>query len=375
MCRTEGHDVPPDTVTPIFPRSPAGFSDPLLLAGKLDRPDAAADELLAALRSGGVLGALAGIGHRVVHGGPRLDRPCRISQDVLDELRRTVPYDPEHLPTEIALIESLARALPGLPQVACFDTAFHRDLPPAARLLPIPRRYAEAGLRRFGFHGLSCTFLLEELARRAGPAAAEGRVVLAHLGGGSSLTAVRAGRSVDTTMGFTPAAGVPMSTRSGDVDPGLVAYFLLAGKMTPAQLHAMLHRESGLLGLSETSGDVRELLAREAADGRAAEALAVYCHEVKKRVGALAAVLGGLDTLVFSGGVGEHAAPIRARVCEGLDFLGLALDEAANLRSAPVISPPGAAVTVRVIPTDEEVVVARATFALLGPDASAETRS
>jgi acetate kinase len=253
-----------------------------------------------------------------------------------------------------------------VPQVACFDTAFHSDLPPVARLLPIPRRYAERGVRRYGFHGLSYSYLMAELERLAGKAAAAGRVILAHLGNGASMAAVHAGRSIDTSMAFTPAAGLVMGTRSGDLDPGLVAYLARADGVDAAAFDALVNGESGLLGLSETSSDVRDLLAREAGDRRAAEALAVFCYQAKKWIGALSAALGGLDTLVFAGGIGEHAAPLRARICDGLAFLGLAIDPARNATDAAVISSDTSRVTVRVIPTDEELWIARETAALCG---------
>jgi acetate kinase len=306
--------------------------------------------------------AVEAVGHRIVHGGPRFLEPAKISPDLLDELRRISPFDPEHLPAEIALIEACAKRFSGLPQVACFDTAFHRDLPQVSRLLPIPRKYEAEGVRRYGFHGLSYAYLTRALARESG--GVPPRLVIAHLGNGASLAAIRDGRSVDTTMAFTPTAGVPMSRRSGDLDPGIVAYLARTESMTPEQFHEMVNTRSGLLGISETGSDVRELLARETADIRAAEALAVFCYHVKKAIGAYAAALGGIDALVFSGGIGEHAAAIRARVCDGLGFLGIALDPARNDAHASVIST--GRVTVRVMRTDEEVEIARSTWEVLG---------
>jgi acetate kinase len=302
---------------------------------------------------------LTAVGHRVVHGGPKYSEPQRLTPALVEELVRLSPFDPEHLPEEIQLTEAVHRRYPGLPQVACFDTAFHRDLPRVARLLPIPRRYEARGVRRYGFHGLSYAFLLEELARLAGPAAARGRVILAHLGNGASLAAVRDGQPVDTSMGFTPAAGVPMSTRAGDLDPGLVWYLARTEGLTPQQFNELVTFQSGLLGVSETSADMRDLLAREAEDRRAAEAVALFCYQVKKWIGAFAAALGGLETLVFAGGIGEHAPAVRSRVCEGLGFLGLTLDEARNAASAGLISTASSRVAVRVIPTDEEQMIAR----------------
>jgi len=317
--------------------------------------------------------ALAAIGHRVVHGGPRYGAPERITPEVLDELRRLSPLDPEHLPAELALIEAFAARYPHLPQLACFDTAFHHGLPRVATLLPIPRRYEARGVRRYGFHGLSYAFLMKELARLRGPAAAGGRVILAHLGNGASLAAVRGGRPVDTSMAFTPTAGVVMSTRSGDLDPGVVAYFARTEGMTPEQFHRMVNTQSGLLGVAETSPDVRDLLEREPTDVRAAEALALFCYQVKKWLGAFAAALGGLDTLVFAGGIGENAPVIRSRICEGLGFLGVTLDAARNGANETVISADGGPVTVCVLRTDEETEIADALCAALdGADGSSK---
>ena len=304
---------------------------------------------------------VAAIGHRVVHGGPHLREPQLVTGDVLAELRRLIPFAPVHEPAAVALLEAFGRHYPGVPQVACFDTAFHADLPNVASLLAIPRRYNARGVRRYGFHGISYSYLMQELERLAGAAAARGRVLLAHLGNGASMAAVRGGRCIDTTMAFTPAAGLVMGTRSGDLDPGVVAYLARADAMSPAQFDRLVNAESGLLGLSESSGDVRDLLAREASDARAAEALDVFCYQAKKWIGALSAALGGVDTLVFAGGIGEHAAPIRARICAGLEHLGLTLDPARNEAHAGVISAETSRVCVRVIPTDEELLIARAT--------------
>jgi acetate kinase len=319
--------------------------------------------------------ALTAVGHRVVHGGPRYSQPERITPEMVEELRRLVPFDPDHLPEEILLTEAFHRRFPDLPQVACFDTAFHHDLPRVAQQLPIPRRYEAQGVRRYGFHGLSYAFLIEELARQAGPEVAHGRVILAHLGNGASLAAVRDGKPVDTSMGFTPTAGVPMSTRSGDLDPGLVWYLARTEKMSAKQFNAMVNLESGLLGVSETSSDMRDLLDREAHDVRAAEAVAIFCYQIKKWIGSFAAALGGLDTLVFAGGVGENAPIIRARICDGLGFLGIELDEKRNAANAGVISSETSRNGVRVIRTDEEWVIARMVCRVLGLTIESETRS
>src|SRR5271157_770724 len=275
---------------------------------------------------------LAAVGHRVVHGGPKYSQPQRITAEMVEELRQLGPFDPDHLPEEILLTEEFHRRFPDLPQVACFDTAFHHDLPRVALLLPIPRRYEAQGVRRYGFHGLSYAFLIEELARVAGLEAAQGRVILAHLGNGASLAAVRDGKSADTSMSFTPTAGVPMSTRSGDLDPGLVWYLAHTEKMSAKQFNQMVNSQSGLLGISETSSDMRDLLEHETQDVRAAEAVALFCYQVKKWIGAFAAALGGLDTLVFAGGIGENAPTVRARICDGLGFLGIELDQECNAK-------------------------------------------
>jgi acetate kinase len=311
-------------------------------------------------------GELTAIGHRVVHGGPKYSEPQLITAEMVEALHQLEPFDPEHLPEEIQLTEAFHRRFPDLPQVACFDTAFHHDMPRVARLLPIPRRYDAKGVHRYGFHGLSYAFLMEELMRLAGPQTARGRVILAHLGNGASLAAVHGGKSMDTSMSFTPTAGVPMSTRSGDLDPGLVWYLARTEHIEPRQFNEMVNFQSGLLGISETSSDMQELLAREADDVRAAEAVALFCYQVKKWIGAFAAALGGLDTLVFAGGIGENAPKVRARVCDGLGFLGIDFLEKENAANAGVISSDASRVTVRVIHTDEELTIAKTVCRILG---------
>ena len=311
--------------------------------------------------------AVQAVGHRVVH-GMQHTVPELVTQELLDELHRLRPYDPDHLPREIELIETFRQRHPKLPQVACFDTAFHRTMPRVAKLLPIPRRFDAKGVQRYGFHGLSYAFLLEELARLGDPSATTGRVLLAHLGNGASLAAVRDGQSVDTSMGFTPTAGLVMSTRSGDLDPGLAPYLARTEQINAKQFYEMVNHESGLLGVSETSPDMRDLLAQETADVRAAEAVALFCYQTKKWIGAFAAALGGLDTLVFSAGIGENCPSIRARICDGLSFLGIELNAPRNAENAAVISTDASRVTVRVIRTDEELMLARSVCRLLGPD-------
>ncbi|HZI95110.1 MAG TPA: acetate/propionate family kinase [Patescibacteria group bacterium] len=327
----------------------------------------AADTLIETLEGQDGFGAVLAVGHRVVHGMAHT-RPERITPALMDELRRITPCDPVHLPREIDLIEAFQRRLPGLPQVACFDTAFHRQMPRVARMLPIPRRYELKGLEHYGFHGLSYASLMDELARLGDPAAVAGRVILAHLGNGASMAAVRDGRSIDTSMAFTPASGLMMSTRAGDLDPGLVSFLARTEQMTASRFDRMVNLESGLLGVSETSSDVRDLIACEAADVRAAEALAMFCYRAKKWIGSFAAALGGLDTLVFSGGIGENAPILRARICEGLEFLGIELHAARNAEPSGLISTDASRVAVRVIHTNEELTIARWVLDTLGPD-------
>jgi acetate kinase len=266
------------------------------------------------------------------------------------------------------LIERFRGRFRDVPHVACFDAAFHKDMPVVAKTIAIPRRFQRTGVRRYGFHGLSYAYLMQEFERIAGAEAANGRVILAHLGNGASLAAVHGGRSVDTTMAFTPAAGLMMSTRSGDIDPGLVSFLARSEEMTAEQFDHMVNHESGLLGVSETSSDMRDLLARESEDHRAAQAVSLFCYQAKKWIGAYAAVLGGLDTLVFAGGIGENAPPVRSRICEGLEFLGIELDHSSNVATADVITTDASRVTVRVIRTNEELMIAKSVcdFVALG---------
>jgi acetate kinase len=310
-------------------------------------------------------GEITAMGHRVVHGGPKYSEPQRISTEMIEELHQLKPFDPEHLPEEILLTEAFHRRFPDLVQVACFDTAFHHNMPRIAQLLPIPRLYETLGVRRYGFHGLSFAFLIEELRRVAGPQAARGRVILAHLGNGASLAAVYKGKSMDTSMGLTPTGGIPMSTRSGDLDPGLVWYLARTENVTAKKFNEMVNFQSGLLGISETSSDMQDLLERGAKDIRAAEAVAVFCYQVKKWIGAFAAALGGVDTLVFAGGIGENAPQVRARICDGLGFLGIEIDQKRNVATSSVISTEASRVTVRVMHTDEELMIAKSVIHFL----------
>jgi acetate kinase len=321
-------------------------------------PAAALRAVLERLRQSGHDQPLAAIAHRIVHGGPHYQDPQLLTPDVLGELRTIVSIDPDHMPQALAAIQVVTEAHPTVPQVACFDTAFHRSLPRVAQMYALPRRFRDAGVRRYGFHGLSCEYIVSELAR-TDPAAAAGRVVIAHLGSGASLTAVRDGRSVETTMGFSPTGGVVMGTRCGDLDPGVLLYALQRERMSADAISALINREAGLAGVSETSSDMRDLLAREATDSRASDAITLFCYAISKSIGALMAALGGLDTLIFTAGIGEHAAPVRERVCAGLRCFGIDLDAARNDAHAPIISRDGSAVVTRVMKTDEDLMLAR----------------
>lgn len=297
------------------------------------------------------------VGHRIVHGMSRTDHAV-IDESLIAELKETSAIDPEHMPLEIAIIEMFTASYPALVQVACFDTVFHQTMPRVAELLPIPRRFDAKGVRRYGFHGLSCDYIMDEL-RRVDPARAEGKVIIAHLGNGGSITAVHGGKSVDTSMGFTPTGGVPMSSRTGDLDPGALLYIMKSEGLSVDAMSHLINHEAGLLGVSETTSDMHDLLEREATDERAKEAIDLFCYEVKKRIGAYAAVLGGVETLVFTGGMGEQAPRVRARVCAGLEFLGISIDNTHNESNNTIISPSSSPVTVRVIPTNEELLIAR----------------
>lgn len=354
------------------------FSDPV--SGKKNTVDVEVSDYASAveflvdwLESRHVLASVIGIGHRVVH-GMQHTQPELVTPELMDELHRISPNAPEHLPGEFMLIEAFSKGHPRLPQVCCFDTAFHRTMPRVAKLLPIPRRYQQQGVERYGFHGLSYAYLMDELVRLGDPAATNGRVILAHLGNGASMAAVRDGECIDTSMGFTPASGIPMGTRSGDLDPGLVNYLSQTENMTPTQFDRMVNHESGLIGVSETSSDIRDLLEAEASDVRAAEALAMSCYQAKKCIGSFAAALGGLDTLVFSGGIGENSSVMRSRICEGLGFLGIELEEPRNATNANVISSDKLGTRVRVIRTNEELMIAQSVRFVLGIGKANEKR-
>ena len=306
---------------------------------------------------------VAGVGHRVVHGGTRFSQPVRVDPGVLEALAAFVPLAPLHQPHNLAGIEAIAATLPGVPQVACFDTAFHRTQPSLAQLFALPRRITAEGVRRYGFHGLSYEFIAEVLPEHLG-AKADGKVLVAHLGNGASVCAMEGRRSRATSMGFTAVDGLMMGTRTGAIDPGVLLYLMDRHHMDARAIERLLYRESGLLGVSGISQDMRELLASSEREAR--EAVDLFCYRVVREVGALAACVGGLDALVFTGGIGEHAHPVRAKVCAALGWLGLDLDGEANDRGAAVISRPASRVAALVLGTNEEWVIARHTARALG---------
>ncbi len=302
------------------------------------------------------------VGHRVVHGGVKFAAPALLDASLINELDKLVPLAPLHQPHNLAAVRALVRIKPDLPQVACFDTAFHRTQPHIAQTFALPRDLSEAGIKRYGFHGLSYEYIAHVLPDVAG-AIADGRVVVAHLGNGCSMCAMRGRKSIATTMGFTALEGLPMGTRCGSIDPGVVLYLMSERGMDVAAVTDLLYHKSGLLGVSGVSSDMRELLNSDSP--RAAEAIDLFVYRIGRELGSLVAVLGGLDALVFTAGIGEHAAPIRARVCEDARWLGIRLDPAANLGGRPRISAADSRVSVWVIPTNEELMIARHTMARL----------
>jgi len=298
------------------------------------------------------------IGHRVVY-GMQHSIPELITSGLLKELSLITSYDLDHLPAEIELIKVFRQHYPKLTQIACFDTAFHQTMPRVATLLPIPRRFDTKGIQRYGFHGLSYSYLMEELTRIEGHEAAQGRIILAHLDHGASMAAVYKGKSIDTSMGFTPVGGLMMGTRSGDLDPVVAWFIMKSEKLSPKQFNMLINHESGLIGISVTSSDMQDLLESQKTDFRAAEAVELFCYQAKKWIGAFAAVLGGLETLVFSGGMGENAPEIRSRICKGLGFLGIEIDEKQNKTNEQVILRNNGKTTVRGIHTDEEWMIVK----------------
>lgn len=326
--------------------------------------DRAALAVLTGWLQGAHAGArILGVGHRVVHGGARYATPVVVTAEVMAGLRTLVPLAPLHQPCNLAAIDAIAATMPGVPQVACFDTSFHRGQPAVAQLLPLPADIRSRGVQRYGFHGLSYEYIASVLPGVA-PALAGGRVIIAHLGSGASLCALRAGRSIDSTMGFTALDGLCMGTRPGALDPGAVLYLFQQLGMTASQVEALLYRQSGLLGISGTSNDMRELLGSEEPAARLA--IDYFVYRAAKEIGALAPALGGLDALVFTAGIGENSPEIRARIGAASAWLGLDIDLEANARGGPCISRPGSRVSVWVIPTNEELMIARHTVRLLG---------
>ena len=301
------------------------------------------------------------VGNRLVYGGPAHEAPARVTAELLRELTALVPFDPLHLPAALAAIREIETASPQLPQVVCFDTAFHRRMPMVAQRLPLPRELWADGVRRYGFHGLS----YESIVRVLGTEGTRGRMIVAHLGNGASLAAIQDGKSVDTTMGLTALGGLMMGTRPGDLDPGVLMYLLRSQRYTLPELNEVLWDRSGLLGVSQISADMRTLLKWRAGDAAAAEAVELFVYQAKKYIGALVAVLGGLDTLVFTGGIGERAAPARWEIARGLAHLGIELDPVRNNDDAPIVSAGGSRVLVRVIPAQENLMVAHHTYATL----------
>jgi acetate kinase len=304
------------------------------------------------------------VGHRVVFGGQHYGEPHLITDDLMASLDGLSHLDPLHMPQALDAIAYMRREYPDIKQVACFDTAFHRSMPQEARLYGLPYALADAGVIRYGFHGLSCESILLQI-RATDREAAEGRVIIAHLGAGASMTAVRNGVSLDTTMGFTPTGGLVMGTRSGDLDPGVALYLLEERKLEPAALRRLFTTEGGLLGVSGISGDMRDLLEQSPTNPRAAAAVTLFCYQARKYLGALAAALGGVETLVFTGGIGEQAVEVRRRICADLDFLGINVDTARNAANAAIISVEGSPVTIRVMQSEEERVIARHTYRLM----------
>ena len=305
---------------------------------------------------------IVGVGHRVVHGGPGHSRPVVVTPAILDELRKLEPLAPLHQPYNLGAIDAVAQRLPGVPQVACFDTSFHRGQPAVAELVPLPAELRKGGLQRYGFHGLSYEYIASVLPDIA-PAVASGRVIVAHLGSGASLCALRDRRSVDSSLGFTALDGLCMGTRPGALDPGVVLYLFQGLGMSAQEVETVLYKRSGLLGISGISNDMRDLLASDAASARLA--IDYFVYRAAREIGGLVAVLGGLDALVFTAGIGEHSAEVRQRICEASAWLGLQLDRAANDAHATCISAPGSKVSAWMIPTNEELMIARHTGRLL----------
>jgi acetate kinase len=323
--------------------------------------DAAFKALFERLRKNSAVKKIDAVGHRIVHGGIEYSRPQGITPELMEKLNQLVPLAPDHLPNEITGIMAINKTYPGLTQVACFDTAFHRQLPLRAKMYPLPRRLFQEGIMRYGFHGLSYEYIMQELMTVAGEKVARGRIIMAHLGSGASMAAVKDGKSMDTTMGFTPTGGLMMGTRSGDLDPGILIYLLDEKGLSPNSLNEMLNTYSGLLGVSGRGSDMKFLLDNETKSSDIAEAIYLFCYQAKKFLGALCTALGGLDTLIFTGGIGENSPAIRKRICEDMTFLNIYLDPIKNESNKPIISSDGVPTTIRVMKTNEELMIARHT--------------
>jgi acetate kinase len=323
--------------------------------------DAAFKALFERLRKNSAVKKIDAVGHRIVHGGIEYSRPQGITPELMEKLNQLVPLAPDHLPNEITGIMAINKTYPGLTQVACFDTAFHRQLPLRAKMYPLPRRLFQEGIMRYGFHGLSYEYIMQELMTVAGEKVARGRIIMAHLGSGASMAAVKDGKSMDTTMGFTPTGGLMMGTRSGDLDPGILIYLLEEKGLSPGSLNEMLNAYSGLLGVSGRGSDMKFLLDNETKSSDIAEAIYLFCYQAKKFLGSLCTALGGLDTLIFTGGIGENSPVIRKRICDDMTFLNIYLDPIKNESNKPIISSDGVPTTIRVMKTNEELMIARHT--------------
>ncbi len=326
---------------------------------------AALQEIIRYLSGEPTLQGFNAVGHRLVHGGKKFIQTHLVTPDLLEEMEHLIPLAPDHMPHEIEAIRTFSRFFPERKQVACFDTAFHRNMPPVARIYGLPGDLQEEGILRYGFHGLSYEYIVGEFEKERGEKKSPARLIVAHLGNGASMAAVQSGRSLDTTMGFSPAGGLVMSTRSGDLDPGVLLYLFREKSLDVPAVNRMVNKEGGLLGVSGISPGMEELLGREAENRKAAEAVELFCYQAKKFLGALAAVLGGLDALIFTGGIGENAPSIRRRICDGLEFLGIRVDFDRNEANAPLISPDGSTVAFRVMKTNEELMIARHTYNLI----------
>jgi acetate kinase len=323
-------------------------------SGQFTDHTAAVKVMFGALRKQGVEG-LAAAGHRIVHGGPKFIKPQLIDPELKSGLKELIPFAPLHLPSQVAMIEAVAAHFPDLPQVACFDTAFHSGMPEEAQRLPLPQELWEQGIRRYGFHGLSYEYVVAKLGTELGR-----RAIIAHLGNGASMVALEDGLPMDTSMGLTPTGGFMMGTRSGDLDPGVLIHLLKAG-YSADRLEELVDHQAGLLGVSGQTSDMKALLQKSQTNDAARMAVRMFTYQVRKFIGAYAAVLNGVDTLVFTGGIGERAAEVRAQICAGLEYLGVTLDRVANTRNAEVISLPGSKCTLRVVQTDEDLMIARHT--------------